>query len=291
MRHATWLRIEASPLTHGIYRRYRRLPEGLRRPLRTLATPRWHLAAHLVRRAAGDRIVAGPFRGMRIALSPLSSRHLLGYLLGSTELELHEAFDRVFGGDYRTVLNIGAADGYYTVGLALRLPHARIEAFEALPDFHPVIARAAAANGVENRVAIAGLCTVEILRDRLAAAQQPTLILMDVEGNEITLLDPEAVPGLTHSDILVETHDAFVPDVTETLMARFGDTHDIACYAARPRRLSDFPGDFLPGLRRWLPQTAVELMNERRTGTQRWLALWSRAAARSAPAAARDAAA
>jgi hypothetical protein len=273
MRHATWLKIESSPFWYAAYRRYRLLPDGIRRPLRALLMPRWQFAAFLVRHAARRRAVAGPFRGMRIALSPLSSRHLLGYILGSQELELREAIDSIIARSYRTIVNIGAADGYYAVGLAMRSPSARVEAFEALPEFHPLIARTAAANGVADRLSTGGACTREVLRARLAAAEDSTLILMDIEGGEVELLDPQAVPQLARSDILVETHDAFVADATATLIDRFRSTHDIACYAARPRVLGDFPPDFLPRLRRWFPALAVELMNERRTGQQRWLML------------------
>jgi precorrin-6B methylase 2 len=273
MRHATWLSIEASPFWHGVYRRYRSLPDGMRRPLRVLMTPRWHLAAFVVRQASGRRAVAGPFRGMRLELSPLSARHLLGYILGSQELELRDTVARIVARSYRTILNIGAADGYYAIGLAMGTPQARVEAFEALPELHPLIARTAAANGVADRVAIKGACTAATLRDRLQAAEKPTLILMDIEGGEVELLDPVEIPELAHADVLVETHDAFVADATMTLLRRFGATHDISCYNARPRRPEDFPADFLPRLRRWFPRLAVELMNERRTGLQRWLFL------------------
>lgn len=285
MRHATWLRIESSPFWHGAYRRYRLLPDGVRRPLRALFMPRWQLAAFLVRHAARRRAVAGPFRGMRIELSPLSSRHLLGYILGSQELELRGAIDEIIARGYRTILNIGAADGYYAVGLAIRSPQARVEAFEALPDLHPVIARTAAANGVAARVSIGGICTADLLRARLAGTQGPTLVLADIEGGEVELLDPLAIPQLAGVDILVETHDAFVADATAILMERFGETHDIDCYTARPRALSDFPADFLPKFRRWFPRLAVELMNERRTGLQRWLMLSAKVAAPAARAA------
>jgi hypothetical protein len=217
---------------------------------------------------------------MRIMLSPLSSRHLLGYILGSQELELREAIEAIVARRYRTILNIGAADGYYAVGLAMRLPQAHIEAFEALPELHPLIMKTAAANGV--RVSIAGACTPGLLRARLAAAQGDTLVLMDIEGGEVELLDPQAVPELARADILVETHDSFVPNATATLIDRFRGTHDIACYAARPRVLSDFPSDFLPGFRRRFPELAVELMNERRTGQQRWLMLTSNTRATTA---------
>lgn len=283
MRHATWLKIETSPFWYGAYRRYRLLPDGVRRPLRALLMPRWQLAAFLVRQAARRRAVAGPFRGMRIELSPLSSRHLLGYILGSQELELRPAIEAVVARGYRTMLNVGAADGYYAVGLALRAPQAQVEAFEALPELHPVIARTAAANGVADRIAVEGSCTPAVLRARLASAEAPALIMMDIEGGEIELLDPAAIPELAQADILVETHDAFVAHATATLIDRFQKTHDVACYTARPRVLGDFPQDFLPRLRRWFPRLAVELMNERRTGRQRWLLLTAKAPA-AAPA-------
>ena len=273
MRHATWLKIEASPFWHAAYRRYRLLPDSVRRPLRALLMPHWHGAAFLVRQASRSRIVAGPFRGMRIGLSPVSSRHLLGYILGSQELELREAIETIVARDYRTILNIGAADGYYAVGLALRSPKAQVAAFEALPELHPVIARTAAANGVADRVSVEGGCTPALLRARIGGAAAPTLILMDIEGGEVALLDPAAIPELARADILVETHDSFVAGATETLIERFRGTHDIACYTARPRMLSDFPADFLSGFRRRFPGLAVELMNERRTGQQRWLML------------------
>jgi hypothetical protein len=216
---------------------------------------------------------------MRIELSPLSSRHLLGYILGSQELELREVINDIIARGYRTILNVGAADGYYAVGLALRSPDAHVEAFEALSELHPLIARTAAANGVADRVAVSGTCTAALLRERLTAVEGRTLILMDIEGGEIELLDPREVPQLARADILVETHDAFVADATETLSRRFHDTHEIACYVARPRVLGDFPPGFLPGLRRWLPGLAVELMNERRTGLQRWLMLTAKSRA------------
>jgi len=277
MRHATWLKIESSAFWYGAYRRYRLLPDGVRRPLRALMMPRWQLAAFVVRHAARQRAVAGPFRGMRIELSPLSSRHLLGYILGSQELELREAIEQIVARGYHTILNIGAADGYYAVGLAVRLRQARVEAYEALPEFHPLIARTAVVNGVGNRVAIGGACTASLLCSRLQAVESPALVLMDIEGGEIELLDPAKVPELVGADILVETHDAFVAEATETLMGRFNATHDIACYAARPRMLADFPAGFLPRLKRWFPGLAVELMNERRTGLQRWLLMTAKA--------------
>jgi hypothetical protein len=274
MRYATWQKIEASPFWHGVYRSYRSLvPASARAPLRALLTPRWHIATSLVRAASRHRVVAGPFRGMRLELSPLSRRHHMGYILGSQELELRDAIEQIIAKRYRAILNVGAADGYYAVGLALRSPHSRVIAFEALPELHPVITRTARENGVANRIAVLGTCGLDELRHHLNDTTGRTLVLMDIEGAEAKLLDPAAVTELARADILVETHDAFVPGCTETLIERFRPTHEIFRYAARPRALSDYPADFLPLLKRWFPNFAVELMHERRAGTQQWLYL------------------
>ena len=273
MRHSTWLRLEASSFWYGVYRNYRRLPDGIRAPIRVLLTPQWHLAAALVRTASRRRIVTGPFQGIRMELSGLSSRHLLCYLLGSAEIELRDVIGRIIDRGYRTILNIGAADGYYAVGLAVRSPGTQVEAFEALPAFHPIVERSARANGVQDRITLRGACDASALRHHLQTDERPSLVLMDIEGGEAELLDPLAVPQLRQVDILVETHDAFVPRVTETLIDRFQPTHHIERYTARPRLLNDYPPDFLPTLKRWFPRLVVELMDERRTGLQHWLFL------------------
>jgi predicted O-methyltransferase YrrM len=273
MRHSSWLRLEASPFWYSVYRNYRRLPDGIRAPIRVLFTPQWQLAAAAVRTVSRRRIVAGPFQGIRMELSGLSSRHLLCYLLGSAEIELRDVIGRVIDRGYRTILNIGAADGYYAVGLAVRSPGTQVEAFEALPAFHAIVERSARANGVQGRIALRGACDANALRHHLQTDAKPSLVLMDIEGGEAELLDPLAVPQLRQVDILVETHDAFVPRITETLIDRFQATHHIERYTARSRLLNDFPPDFLPTLKRWFPRLVVELMDERRTGLQHWLFL------------------
>jgi hypothetical protein len=273
MRHATWLRLEASPLFSTAYQRYRRLPAGVRAPLRTLLLPHWQMAAYLIRAAARRRVVTGPFRGMRFELSALSGRHLLGYLLGSYERELREVVGRILDRGYGTVINIGAGEGYYAVGFALRSPATRIDAFEALSEYHPLIERSVRLNRVADRITLNGLCDAVSLQCHLRDAAPPTLVFMDIEGGEIDLLNPELISPLQHADILVETHDAFAPGVTEILIDRFSHTHNVECYTAQPRVLSDFPTDFLPLFRHMFPRLAVDLMDERRTGTQRWLFL------------------
>jgi hypothetical protein len=276
MRHATWTAIESSPLALGIYRSYRRLPGGARAWIRRIVTPRWHLATALVRRASNDTVLAGPFAGMKLELSPLSQRHLLGHLLGTWEVELQGLIEGIEPRGYATIINIGAADGYYAIGLARRVLGAKVIAFEANPDFHPVLRSSASANGVADRVVIRGLCTPEDLRQTLKAADGPILVVADIEGAEMDLIDPDALAELRDADILVETHDQFVPNCTDLLVSRLSASHHVERFSSRPRTRDDFPANRLPWLARLMPQTTVELMNERRQGPQHWLFLQGR---------------
>ncbi|MFC7397617.1 hypothetical protein ACFQU1_10475 [Chelatococcus sp. GCM10030263] len=282
MRHATWTTIESTPTALRLYRYFRRLPERIRRPLAFIAMPRWHLATASVRRAADGRVLSGPFAGMRMELTQTSRRQLLGYLLGTQELELRPAIEQIIARGYRTILNVGAADGYYAIGLAMKLPGASVVAFEALPEHHSQLRRAAKANGVAERVRLQGFCSACDLDRELRRAAAPAILVADIEGGEIDLLAPDKINGLRQTDILVETHDALVPGVTDILISRFRTTHDIERIWARPRRLSDFPKGVLPRLPLLLPDTTVELMNERRQGRQQWLFLTAKETASGA---------
>jgi len=271
MRHATWNAIETNPLAMKAYRSYRRLPEAVRAPARWLVAPRWHLACAIVRHSAGNRVLSGPFEGMAMQLSPVSSRRLLGYLLGTQELELHEVIETIVETPYSAIINIGVADGYYAIGLARRMPEVHVIGFETLKEHHDLFWRAARLNGVSDRVRLEGFCAPADLSAALASASGRRLVLCDIEGGEKELLDNRRIPELGAADILVETHDGLSPGCTALLLQRFGETHDIRSVYARPRTLRDFPAATLPRLARWMPGTAVELMHERRTGVQEWL--------------------
>ncbi|MDC7785237.1 hypothetical protein PQJ75_22000 [Rhodoplanes sp. TEM] len=279
MRHETWTTIEASPLAMRLFRGYHGLPDPVRAVLRWIAMPRWQAAAAYVHVRSGGRVLSGPFEGTQLGLSPISKRKLIGYVLGTQECELHDLVESLVARRYERIVNVGAADGYYSIGFARRLSEATVVAFEMLHEHHAGMLRAAEENGVADRFRVEGRCDAEALRRELDASPTRTLLVVDIEGGERELLDPEVVPGLRRADLLVETHDALVPGCTRALIDRFEATHDIERVAARPRTLANFPRDALPLLPRYLPGTAVELMNERRTGVQEWLQLTARATA------------
>ena len=71
---------------------------------------------------------SGPFAGMSCISEAICSS-LVPKLLGSYESELHQVLNQILETDYQNVIDIGCAEGYYAVGLALRLPNARVYAW------------------------------------------------------------------------------------------------------------------------------------------------------------------
>ena len=249
------------------------------RPIeRLVAFLAWQRRRHLRRRAetrfadAGnypDAVAAGPFAGMRL---PPKSTYLdarFEKTFGAYEPELFPVLERLGAdpGRYRSLFNLGAADGYFTVGLARLFPSARILAFEALEGKRAALAETARLNGVEDRLELRGLCLGEDLA--ALALDLPALAVVDIDGGEETLLDPAAYPVWSSCDLLVETHDAFVPGITETLKARFAATHEIEEIPMRGVDFSTVP------LLRGLPMAEVDaLVGSERPDLQRWL--WMR---------------
>ena len=56
---------------------------------------------------------------------------------------------------------------------------------------------------------------------------QKVLVLCDIEGAEQELLNPELAPALKVMDIIVESHECLIPGITQVLVDRFKETHQI----------------------------------------------------------------
>lgn len=213
----------------------------------------------------GLTVRSGPFAGLRYVERAVGAPHLAdclpAKLLGSYELELHPAIERVIEAGYSTIVNVGAADGYYAVGLALRAPKARVHAFEVDDGRRELCEDIARLNGVAERIDIGGACDPEWL----AALEDDCLLVMDCEGCEVGLLGPEQAANLSRSTLIVELHD-FIDPRSSDVAERFRGTHEVELVDASPRHSGEFPElDFLGWKNRELAVSEV------RTHPTRWL--------------------
>lgn len=196
---------------------------ALHQVLRLAAKHRTVLLQNTLLKAHGAQVLGGPFAGMSF-VSQVAEGCAVPKLLGCYEQELHPYVEQAIERGYAQVLNIGVAEGYYAVGLARRMPSARIFAFDIDENAQRTCAEVARANGVSERVQIGGLFRGQ---DFARFVDASTLLVCDIEGAERELLDPEAYPALRALDIIVELHDCLVPGLSQLIVQRFRETHEI----------------------------------------------------------------
>ena len=226
-------------------------------------------------RLAERIVLGGPFRGMRYPAARALGSTLYPKLVGCYECELHPWLDRLRSRPYAHVMDIGCAEGYYAVGLALLFPRAEVLAHDSDPAALAACRETALANGVLDRVRLGGLVSADDLGR--FGARGGGLIVCDCEGCEMTLFSPGAVERLAACDLIVELHDFIDPAISSTLVERFRRTHMVRTVPTRRRNAGRWPA-----LRR-LPPLARELaVAELRPGPMEWLLAESRAPSRDA---------
>jgi hypothetical protein len=196
--------------------------QSLWRILRYVAKWRSSVLAQVILRNSGTRIQSGPFAGMDY-LEGQTEGALAPRLLGSYERELHPYIARFAAAEPAAVVDIGCAEGYYAVGLARLMPKTVVHAFDINPSAREYCASLAAKNGVSDRVLIGELFE----GDHFADFARGTLVIVDIEGAEVDLLDPVRFPGLLNLDLIVETHPGARPGATEIIQSRFAASHDV----------------------------------------------------------------
>ena len=160
--------------------------------------------------------------------------------LGVYEAELLAVLERWRHRTYNCVVNVGAADGYYSSGLGLVFKDCPIYAFDTNEASHKVIAAAAGINNLTGRTRIGGMCTPQVMSCLLREYDR-CLVVSDCEGYERDLFtDPELTPLLARSDLMIELHDIFVPGVTPAITAALETSHTIEIDREGPRDPSAF---------------------------------------------------
>jgi SAM-dependent methyltransferase len=244
---------------------------------RKMGTTRLHRTAAQTRRAEltsqlhallGNRVLAGPFAGM-VLPTDISWRDgdFMPKLIGSYESNLRAVLAQAIARGPVTVINVGCAEGYYAVGLARLLPQATVYAFDISTEAGAICARAAAENGVTERVVVDGRCTTEHLA-KMVENSGRTLLVMDCEGAERELLDPAKLPGLAKCDVIVETHGS---DIVVELEARFRPSHEVNRTGQGGRDPNE-----VPELRQLAESDRWLLVDEGRPESMVWLALWAK---------------
>jgi len=223
-----------------------------------------NLGARLIIRHLRGRICSGPFRAVRI-----SGRELFGgktaKLLGTYELELQTTLEKIERLQPSVALNIGGADGYYAVGMAAAWGVEKVIVFELTAEGRELIAANADLNCIGHQLDIHGVCTEKNLAKTLKS-ESVELLIMDIEGAELDILEPEVLRELENCVVIVESHDFCRPGCIDELCGRFQDTHVIEVVTSKKRIARNFPyTSFMPAFLK------KRLMDEGRPDSMQWL--------------------
>jgi hypothetical protein len=169
-------------------------------------------------------VKSGIFEGMKFPRMEPSNTPL-PYLLGSYERELRPVLDRIIIKNYTEVVNIGCAEGYYAVGLALRIPTAKVYAFDINEQAIRQCREMAKLNGVQERVFTGLFCDAKTLSN--VPFTEKALIFSDCEGFERELFTKETIDKLSNHDFLIEIHDFLNINISSYIHRLFEGTHEI----------------------------------------------------------------
>ncbi|MER8434704.1 hypothetical protein [Mesorhizobium caraganae] len=222
----------------------------------------------LVKRETNMVVRSGPFSGLRLHdVQTWGGGDDIGpQLLGVYEEELHGALCEFIDQKPNIVVNVGCAEGYYAVGLALSVPDARVIAFDIDLRAQEACRANADLNGVGERLRVEASCTPARLREILT--QDPdALIVVDCEGYEKILFDEkDTVAALGQANVIIEMHEFVDRSILPRLTNLFSPSHRISIIRSGPRNPHEF--SFLDGSSdadKWL------LVCENRPELQRWL--------------------
>ena len=216
--------------------------------------------------SCGTTVLSGPFKGLKLTEGGLLALCNTAELMGTYELELHPWLTQLHSGRFERIIDIGAAEGYYAVGMALRTG-VRVDAYDTAPKARRLCCAMAKLNGVSGLVRTHSFCSQSAL---LRLRGQRCFILSDCEGFEVSLFSEDVIRALDHCNLIIELHDGTAaPGTTRaTLEPRFASTHKIEVVKFQERNLLGFPE--LACLQH-LGEDAHRVISEERQGNQEWL--------------------
>jgi hypothetical protein len=212
----------------------------------------------------------GPFKGMKYPAFASYGSAIFPKIVGSYECELHPLLEQTSNKKYTTILDIGSAEGYYAVGLALRFPGVPVYAYDVNELANEACREMAALNGVKEQVRIESFCSPEILARFNFGTR--SLIICDCEGFEKELFTDQNLNNLKNCDLLIETHDFINIYISDYLKELFSNTHHITSIYSLDDIVKARSYDF-PELQSLDLKNKMEILAEKRPAIMEWIYL------------------
>jgi hypothetical protein len=195
-------------------------------------------------------------------------------LVGLYEQEVCQLLERVRDGR-KTFIDLGAADGFYGIGLIATNAFERSICYEVNLRSQENLRKLALVHGVADRVEILGAVSPDFAAQLAHRGIDfaDAVVLVDIEGHEFETLTRDCLHQLRKAHVIVEIHDFMVveygPRWYRELLERARECFDITEYRTGARDLSGIPllADHWTDTDRWL------LCSEGRAKLMSWLHL------------------
>ncbi len=171
-------------------------------------------------------VLNGPFKGMKYIDYKSAGSVLWPKLLGTYEKELYPFVESSLSNEYRYIIDIGCAEGYYAVGYALKGKYEKVIAYDIDLRARKLCREMCMLNQV--KIDIRERCTKRTLESINFGTDKPSLILMDCEGYERELLSSINTEHLRNVYLLIEIHDwcQFERPTYDLILQTFKATHN-----------------------------------------------------------------
>jgi len=192
----------------------------------------------------GGKIAYGPFKGLkfsqRLSWIPGNRGNML---LGLYEREIAELIE-IESKKFRYLIDVGAADGYFGLGALQSNLFEYAYCFESSEKGRLILSEVAQLNGIQDRVSIFGTADDKFLENISSAQIAESLVLLDIEGGEFSVLTEHNLRKLSNSVLIVEMHHEFLAngeEVLDTFRRRAENWFDIQVVETGSRGLSHIP--------------------------------------------------
>lgn len=166
-----------------------------------------------------NEILGGIFKGIKYPSLEITESSICPKIIGVYELQVQHAIEKLSSSSFSDIINIGSAEGYYSVGLAKRFPDKSIHCYEIENkdiEFNKLFAKL---NNCEN-LYYYNKCTAEnLLKNH---NKKDYLILSDCEGYEFEIFTKEVITNFRFSTFIIELHP-FKELSSDALLKRFSN--------------------------------------------------------------------
>jgi len=186
----------------------------------------------------GGEIAYGIFKGVKInSHSDWSGTKDTGpKILGLYENQILKWIQQK---NFDLLIDIGAADGYYALGILSSKIASRAVTFEISVNDREITKASAINNSVDDKIFIRGEATTSEIIETLKSCSNG-LIIIDIEGGEYNLVTSELLDAAKNCWLVIEIHEILNKDIQVNMLNLCKESHDFEELTSLER---NFPKD------------------------------------------------